>query len=214
MTDDPDEPIYSHPDPQHSPPHEVLRDVAVILRSSLPPPAADTPEGKARRDRAAMAAVASLQPANAAEGRLAAQFVALDTHSLDCLRLARERHDEPEAALKCIAQATSMMREGKGALGLLLKLQARRRASAKNAAAANRAAWAEYDASEMMKDAMSATPLPAALKAAGPDTSNLRPASDIATNTPKTSAETTARPRPSLAWSNFGKPGGTVHRPE
>jgi hypothetical protein len=59
------------------------------LHTSLPPPPpGDDPEAIARRDRDAIAQVASLLPATAAEARLAARFVAADARAHECLRLA------------------------------------------------------------------------------------------------------------------------------
>lgn len=198
MTHTPDEPTRLHNDPQHSPPREVVEDIATMLRGALPPPADDTPTAWARRDLAAMETVVCLQPANAAEARLAVQFVALDAHSSDCLRQAREQHKQPKAALKCMAQATKMMRESKKALNLLMQLQARRRATAKFQAAANRAAWAEYNALERKKYALAAA-------------AKLRPAASNEKSSIKTSLETTVRPQPPLDWSDFGEPGAAVH---
>ena len=59
------------------------------LHTSLPPPPpGDDPEAIARRDRDAIAQVASLLPVTAAEARLAARFVAADARAHECLRLA------------------------------------------------------------------------------------------------------------------------------
>ena len=113
-----------------------------------------TPQDWARRDRAAVAAVAALQPENAAEGRLAARFVVADAWSLDCLRLARERRHEPDVAQKCKAQAMSLMRESNRAMSLLLRLQAARRLIEKEAAEADRAAWIEHNAGAAMGEAL------------------------------------------------------------
>ena len=140
-------------------PRDAFHEIVFVLRGALPPPGLDDPDGMAwqdwaRRDRAAMAAVAALLPENAAEGRLAARFVATDAWSSDCLRLARERRGEPDVALKCKAQAMSLMREGNRALGLLLKLQAARQAIAADAAALDRAAWVERGAVERMGEAL------------------------------------------------------------
>ena len=60
-------------------PRDAFAEIILVLRGALPPPGLDdpdamTPRDWARRDRAAMAAVAALQPENAAEGRLAARF--------------------------------------------------------------------------------------------------------------------------------------------
>ena len=140
-------------------PRDAFHEIVFILRGALPQPGLDDPDGTtwqdwARRDRAAMAAVAALQPENAAEGRLAARFVATDAWSSDCLRLARERRGEPDVALKCKAQAMSLMREGNRALSLLLKLQAARQAIAADAAALDRAAWVERGAVGRMGEAL------------------------------------------------------------
>ncbi|MDR3531283.1 MAG: hypothetical protein P4L90_12125, partial [Rhodopila sp.] len=96
-------------------PREAFREVMRVLRGSLPLLDDDAPEGWGRQDRAAMAAVASLRPENAAEGQLAAQFVLAEAWAADCLRLAGERRREMAIALKCKAQALSFMREAKSA---------------------------------------------------------------------------------------------------
>ena len=140
-------------------PRDAFAEIILVLRGGLPPPGLDdpdqmTPQDWARRDRAAMAAVASLQPENAAEGRLAARFVVADAWSLDCLRLARERRHEPDVAQKCKAQAMSLMRESNRAMSLLLRLQAARRAIETDAAEADRAAWVEHNAGVAMGEAL------------------------------------------------------------
>ena len=139
-------------------PRDAFAEIILVLRGGLPPPGLDdpdqmTPQDWARRDRAAMAAVASLQPENAAEGRLAARFVVADAWSLDCLRLARERRHEPDVQ-KCKAQAMSLMRESNRAMSLLLRLQAARRLIEKDAAEADRAAWIEHNAGAAMGEAL------------------------------------------------------------
>ncbi len=101
-----------------------------------------------------MAAVAALQPVNAAEGRLAAQYVAADAWAMDCLRLAGERSCEFEAARKFRAQAMSLMREGKSVLRVLLRMRAARRVVERDEAASGRAAWEEHAAARMMAEAL------------------------------------------------------------
>ena len=140
-------------------PRDAFGEIILVLRGGLPPPGLDdpdamTPQDWARRDRAAMAAVAALQPENAAEGRLAARFVVADAWSLDCLRLARERRHEPDVAQKCKAQAMSLMRESNRAMSLLLRLQAARRLIENDAAEADRAAWVEHGARVTMGQAL------------------------------------------------------------
>ena len=140
-------------------PRDAFAEIILVLRGGLPPPGLEdpdamTPQDWARRDRAAMAAVAALLPENAAEGRLAARFVVADAWSLDCLRLARERRHEPDVAQKCKAQAMSLMRESNRAMSLLLRLQAARRLIETDAAEADRAAWVEHNAGAAMGEAL------------------------------------------------------------
>ena len=113
-----DIPADPQPDLARLLPREAFGEIIVILRGALPPPTSEEPAAQVRRDRAAMAAVASLRPENAAEGRLAAQFVAADAWAMDCLRQVSERWRETDVARQCRAQAMGMMREGKSALRL------------------------------------------------------------------------------------------------
>ncbi len=150
----PNEPSDPQPDWVRLLPREAFQEIMLTLRSALPPPAVDDPLVWARRDRAAMAGVAALLPVTAAEGRLAAQFVAADAWAMDCLRLAVERRREFEVARKCRAQAMSLMRESKSALRVLLRMQAARRAVEADEAASGQAAWAEHAAVGMMAAAL------------------------------------------------------------
>ena len=136
-------------------PREAFLEIVLTLRGALPRPVSEDPLDLARRDRAAMAAVGSLLPANAAEGRLAAQFVVADAWALDCLRLAEERRREMEVSRKCKAQAMSLMRESKSALRVLLRLQAVRQKIEADDAAASRAEWVELAALGMMAEGLS-----------------------------------------------------------
>ncbi len=140
-------------------PQDFFQEIILVLRGALPPPGLDDPDGMtwqdwARRDRAAMAAVAALQPENATEGRLAARFVLADAWSSDSLREARERRHKPEVAFKSKAQAISLMRESNRAMTLLLRLQAARRATAGEEEAADRASRVEHGAAGMMGEAL------------------------------------------------------------
>ncbi len=149
-----DAPADPQPDWARLLPREAFHQILFVLRGALPPPLTDDPADEMRRDRAAMAAVAALRPENAAEGRLAAQFVAADACAMDCLRLAQVKRREPDLAHKCRAQAMSLMREGKSSLRLLLRLQAARQKIEADAAAAERAAWVEHSAAGMMAEAL------------------------------------------------------------
>ena len=118
------------------------------------PPVTDTPEDEARRDNAAIAQVACLLPASAAEATLGAQFVAAHAHAADCLRFARKFEGDGAFFLKFTAQAASMMRQSQGAMRTLLRLQAARQKIEADATAAGRAAWTEHCAAGHMAQAL------------------------------------------------------------
>ncbi len=149
-----DEPANPQPNWARLPPRDAFQEIVLRLRAALPPPVSEDPADLARQIRAAMAAVAALQPANGAEGRLAAQFVAANAWAMDCLRLAAERRCQFDIARQIKGQAMSLMRESRSALGLLLRLQAARRAIEGNEAAASRAAWTEHAAAAVMAEAL------------------------------------------------------------
>jgi hypothetical protein len=131
---------------------------------ALPPPVTDNPDDLARRNHAAIAAVAALVPANAAEAILAADFVAASEQGRDCLRLAQLPETAPEMAAKCRAEARSMMREAKSAVRLLLRLQDARSKREANSATCNSAAWTEHCAVALMGEALApATRRPASM---------------------------------------------------
>jgi hypothetical protein len=116
----------SQPDLTHRLPRDLHYLVVHALRGALPPPVTNSPEDHAHRDQAIIADVASLHPANTAEAILASQCVAANFQSLDCLRLARLHPADVQHVLKCTAQSASMMRQSRGALSHLLRLQAAR----------------------------------------------------------------------------------------
>ena len=150
-------------------PREAFQEILRTLRGCLPPPEGELAEDWERRDRAALAKAAALRPETAAEGEVAAQFVAAAAWAMDCLRLAVERRLEFNVARKCQAQAASLMRESKSALRLLLKLQAERSAFATDTEAADRAAWAEHAAFGMMDGGLRAPPEEVSAAASGSD---------------------------------------------
>ena len=127
---------------------------------TLPPPLTDSPDDLTRRNHAAIARIAALVPANAAEADLAAMFVAASEQWKDCLRLAQLPETNPDMAVKCRAQAISMMRQSQSALRLLLRLQEVREKREANNAACDRAAWTEHCAISLMAEALSPEPQP------------------------------------------------------
>ncbi len=133
-----------------------------LIRSlvlTLPPPPTGTPEDLTRRDHAAIARIAALQPANSAEAELAAQFVAASEQWKECLRLAQDPATVPEAAMKCRAQAGSMMRQAQSAMRVLLRVQAARGRLEANNEAYDRAERAEHVTASLMAQALADLPV-------------------------------------------------------
>ena len=113
---------------QHLPdlPPALAREAYAELCGSLPAPPADTPDARAAREDAAMAAVAALHPADAFEARLAVRIVAMEAHAADALRSASLAAADPDAQHRCRSQAASMARQADGGLRALLRIQATR----------------------------------------------------------------------------------------
>ncbi len=153
----------NHPDFASQLPADAYYQLIRTLQQALPPPPSDRPDDLARRDHAAIARIAALHPANAAEADLAALFVAASEQGKDCLRLAQQPDITAPWAMKCRAQANSMMRQAQSALRLLLRLQAARQKTEANSAANERAAWTEHCAIALMAQALSPRPEPAAM---------------------------------------------------
>ena len=114
-------------DPVQQLPKDLYYLAVHALRDALPPPVTDSLEDRTRRDNAIVAQVAALLPTNADEVILAAQCIAANAQALDCLRLARLHRDDIAHVLKCTAQCASMMRQSRGALTHLHRLQAARK---------------------------------------------------------------------------------------
>jgi hypothetical protein len=135
--------------------------VVHTLHRSLPPPPTDNPDDQARRDRAAIAEVASMLPGNAEEASLAAQYVATKAYALHCLQAARDHPGDIACLLKCTAQAARMTHEQRGLRTLLQRLQAERRRREANPDATNSAAWVEHCAIGLMAQELPDPPPPA-----------------------------------------------------
>jgi hypothetical protein len=136
--------------------------VAQALREGLPPPIEDTPEGWLRRDRTAIATVASLVPVSSAEARLAAHHVAAVAHSDEALRQTVLQAADPKRVAQARAWSASMGREARGFLGSLLRLQAARQKREAHDASRESAAWSERSTLGLMTQAMEIMPPPAA----------------------------------------------------
>ncbi len=125
-------------------PRDTYYQIIHTLRGSLPPPITDTPEDLVRRDNATMAQVAALLPVTADEVNLAATYIAANAQAMECLRLARQYHGDPNSILKCTAHSANMMRQARAARTLLLRVQAERRKLEADPVALDRAAWTEH----------------------------------------------------------------------
>ena len=142
-------------------PRAVFREVVRVLRGAMP--SGGAVKDRRDRDRAAMAAVGALKPANAEEAQLAAHFVMAEAWAADCLRLAEERRLEINLAMRCRAQALSFLREAKSVRRLLAKVQADRRKMEKDAEARSRAEWEEHAALGMMAEGLAEEEAPEAV---------------------------------------------------
>jgi hypothetical protein len=91
-------------------PDSITREAFASLCALIPPFPTDTPEARASREDAAIAAVAALHPADAFEADLAVQIVGAGAHAKACLRQAAEAGADVAEARRCLAQAANMMR--------------------------------------------------------------------------------------------------------
>lgn len=149
------------PDPTAPLPGAGFYQLIHTLRPAIPP-ISNSPEDIARRDHAIIAHVAALQPANIAEASLAALHVTASTQALACARLAHQyANPEPQLALKCATQATSMLRQARALLVLLLRVQAARQDRDEDATTREAAAATQQRVIALMSDAL-ADALPAA----------------------------------------------------
>ncbi len=111
-------------------PPSVVREVYARLCALLPPPHADTPEARADRDEAAVAAVAAMRPADAFEALFAAQIVGANASAMESLRLAVQPNQEPKDVHRNRGQAATMMRNMQSGLRMLRREQSEREAAA------------------------------------------------------------------------------------
>jgi hypothetical protein len=133
---------------------DLYQITAQRLRATLPDPLIDTDEERARRDRAAIATVASLSPACADEALLAAQYVAAHIRAMDYLRQLQEAAEDPPRVKQLNAQAACMMREARGARSLLLRVQAERHKREADHAACDQDAWSAHIALTLMTEGL------------------------------------------------------------
>lgn len=108
----------------------------VELGNSLPRAVIHNAESHERRMTTAMDAFNALNPGDAFEGRLAVQIVLCSAHAADCLRESNDHRGDFAKAMRCRAQAASMMREARAARRILAQQQKTRLAVAGVAAGA------------------------------------------------------------------------------
>ena len=147
----------TEPDPAYLRTREAYHHLVYTLSTSLPPPRDASPEALHRRNESAIAQVAALCPANAAEAALAGQYVAANAQAMECLRLTNHPDTDMVMALKCNAQAASMMRQSQAALRTLLRTQAAREKRDADPINAGTAAWTEHMAAASMTDALTSS---------------------------------------------------------
>ena len=91
-----------------------------------------------------------------------------------------DQPDDPTLILQCTAQSANMMRQSRGALALLLRVQAVRQKREADSAATQSAAWTEHCAIGLMADALGRTP-PAPMTEPEPPPSTPEPGDEFAT---------------------------------
>ncbi len=150
----------SHPTLADQLPANVYHYLIRTLCLTLPPPPTDSPEDLACRNDFAIARIAALSPANAAEADQAALYVAASEQWKECLRIAHEPDTSPNGAMKCRAQVNSMMRQAQGALRMLFRMQATRQKQEANTEPRNNAARTRHHTIDLMTQALSPQPQP------------------------------------------------------
>jgi hypothetical protein len=144
------------PNPDYIRTREAHSHLVYTLATSLPPPPDASPEALHQRNQSAITQVAELCPVNAAEAALAVQHVAGAAHAMACLRLGSLQGTDVVMAMKCYAQAASLMRHSQAALRTLQRTQAVRKKRDADPVTADAAAWAEHIAAAAMTDALTA----------------------------------------------------------
>ncbi len=89
----------------------------------LPEPCPYSPEAVTRNENAAIAAIVELVPANAPEARFAADYVLCSEIARACLRDYRNGALHDKARAEAFKRADSMMRQARGHIASLLRLQ-------------------------------------------------------------------------------------------
>jgi len=107
-------------------PPRLSREIFAAVRRGLPPAHDATPDALDARDMIAMAAIAALDPRDAAEAVIAAQVVMAEAHGRASLEDASLNGQDLKVVMQCRAQARAMMRQAQDSLRGLQRLQATR----------------------------------------------------------------------------------------
>jgi len=119
----------------------VYRTIVADLYTDIIPPQLKDPELIADRVHTAIAEIASMVPANAEEARIAQRVVTADAQAREAIRQSRQHFNDPIPAMKCLAQASLMMRTANAARAQLLRVQTARRKREANPITCNQDAW-------------------------------------------------------------------------
>jgi hypothetical protein len=164
-----DRPQPPHPCPGFQLTQEICTQVVQVLQASLPPPLENSPEGIARRDRVAIAQIASMLPINAEEANLAAQCVIASAFAADHLRSAAQHAADVKLAGKFRTLAARAGRESRSLRSLLMRIQAaRQKGASAMAPRPDTIVGTKFSPLGLMTEALQQFPPPAAKQPAAP----------------------------------------------
>lgn len=145
-------------DPSIDLPAEAWRHLIHTLVDLLPPPLPDTPEATRTTNHAAIARIADLAPANAAEAELAAQCIVARAQAQEIMRLIGLHAEDIDLATKLNAQYTAMVGLSLTTHRHLLRQQQQRRKREATQGAADTAERTRQIVAKMMLHALSTAP--------------------------------------------------------
>ena len=106
----------------------IVSHVLTDLVRALPLPIPDTPENRTARDDKAIAALAALQPRDAAEMMFAVNIIVFEAQALECVRLGQDPATDAHTAGRCRTLGESMLRDVRMQRRGLTRQQARNEA--------------------------------------------------------------------------------------
>ena len=190
--------VEQPPSPSPDPALQLQRDIHLqvvdLFRTALPGRPDDTPDAIVCRERNAIAEVAAMLPANAHEAALAARSVAAGAHADDAMREVQLHPGDMKVIHQLRNQAASMMRQSRGLVSLLVRVQTERRKREAKDPAREADAWTEYSVRSLLTEAHESLPPPAP-----------RPARPPAAAPPERSRYAPPEPDPSLSPEEAAK---------